>query len=205
MGNETDQTAAAPHHDQRIVVVRHGRPVLDRRAGPRLDWREYVDWWQRYEASPLASQQRGPTERLRQAASRASSLLASIRPRAIGTAEAIAEGRPVVTDPLFVEAALPPPTWNGVRLLPKTWNKWARLFWMFGHSLDDEPKSVARVRARKAAEKLVATAEATGEDVVLCAHGWFNRMLRPELRRLGWICVHDGGDSYWSHREYRRR
>jgi hypothetical protein len=30
-------------------------------------------------------------------------------------------------------------------------------------------------------------------------------MLRPELRRLGWTCVQDGGDSYWSFRVYEYR
>ena len=200
MGRQSGET-----HKPRIIVVRHGRPILDRRAGPRLDWRGYVDWWQRYEASPLAEQQKGPSERLMRAAARAPKLFASIRPRAIGTAQAIAQGREIELDPLFVEAALPPPTWGRTRLLPKTWNKWARLFWMFGHSLDDEPKAAARRRARAAAEKLVAEAETSGQDVVLCAHGWFNRMLRPEFRRKGWVCVYDGGDSYWSHREYEKR
>ncbi|MEM9285861.1 MAG: hypothetical protein AAGA39_08255, partial [Pseudomonadota bacterium] len=32
------------------------------------------------------------------------------------------------------------------------------------------------------------------------AHGWFNRMLRRPLRKLGWVCVYDGGDKYWSYR-----
>ena len=38
--------------------------------------------------------------------------------------------------------------------------------------------------------------------VALFAHGWFNRMLRPELKRQGWTCVRDGGDGYWSWRRY---
>ena len=44
-----------------------------------------------------------------------------------------------------------------------------------------------------------------GRDVVLAAHGWFNRMLRPELKKRGWTCVHDGGDKYWSYRIYQKR
>ena len=38
--------------------------------------------------------------------------------------------------------------------------------------------------------------------VVLCGHGWFNRMTRKILRRRGWQCVYDGGDSYWAWRRY---
>ena len=42
-------------------------------------------------------------------------------------------------------------------------------------------------------------------DVVLAAHGWFNRMLRPQLKKRGWANVHDGGDKYWSFRIYQKR
>jgi len=41
----------------RIIVVRHGRPILNRNEGPRLDWKAYRDWWARYEQSPLAEGQ----------------------------------------------------------------------------------------------------------------------------------------------------
>jgi len=30
-------------------------------------------------------------------------------------------------------------------------------------------------------------------------------MMRPELKRLGWRCVADGGDKYWSFRVYEFR
>lgn len=188
----------------RIVVVRHGRPALDRNAGPRLMWRDYVDWWSRYEQSSLAPGQIPPPT-LIEAVKPAARFLASVRPRAIETAEAIAAGRPIETDPVFVEASLPPPVWpETVRFLPKTWNMIARTAWLMGHSLEDEPRTEAQVRAGKAADRLVAVAESEG-FAALCAHGWFNRMLRPELARRGWRCVRDGGDSYWSFRIYEPR
>ena len=34
---------------------------------------------------------------------------------------------------------------------------------------------------------------------------WFNRVLRPKLRGAGWVCVRDGGDTYWSWRRYEYR
>ena len=61
----------------------------------------------------------------------------------------------------------------------------------------------ARLRAMEAAQKLHEASEAG--KVYLAAHGWFNRMLRPELKKLGWRCVRDGGDSYWSFRIYEYR
>jgi hypothetical protein len=47
--------------------------------------------------------------------------------------------------------------------------------------------------------------ESGGRDVVLAAHGWFNRMLRPHIKRRGWVCVHNGGDKYWSYRIYEKK
>ncbi|MGB2573444.1 MAG: histidine phosphatase family protein, partial [Henriciella sp.] len=43
-----------------IIVSRHGRPALDRAAGPKLNWSEYRDWWNRYEAGRLAADQAPP-------------------------------------------------------------------------------------------------------------------------------------------------
>lgn len=186
----------------RIIIVRHGRPNLDRNAGPRLNWREYRDWWAAYERAPLDEGQT-PPKRLLHVAKNASFIFASIRPRAVETAQAIAQGREVVTDPLFVEAPLPPPHWSEKRrYLPKTWNKIARLAWLFGWSDGDEPIEKARIRAGEAADKLIAASKEG--DVVLAAHGWFNRMLRPELKRRGWACKRDGGDGYWSFRVYEK-
>jgi broad specificity phosphatase PhoE len=91
-----------------------------------------------------------------------------------------------------------------VRYLPKTWNKLARAAWLLGHHDGDEHIRDARARAAQAAAKLVDAAQG-GSDVVLAAHGWFNRMLRPQLLKLGWYCVHDGGDKYWSYRIYKKK
>ncbi len=185
-----------------IVVSRHGKPVLDRTAGPRLDWREYKDWWARYELSPLTDGQMAPPE-LMDAVRDADIVLASGRIRAQQTAERAAPHLQALHDPVFNEAPLPPPLLPGVRYLPKTWNILARAAWLNGHALDGESVSQARLRAAAAAAKLHEASD--GAKVYLAAHGWFNRMLRPELKRLGWQCVRDGGDSYWSFRVYEYR
>jgi broad specificity phosphatase PhoE len=193
---------ARPARPGRIIIVRHGRPVLNRNEGPRLDWRAYRDWWSRYEQSPLADDQKCPDALIAEVRDDAVAF-SSVRPRAMQTADALAGGRMVTRDPTFNEAPLPPPRW-GAKYLPKTWNKIARVAWLMGHHDGDEHVRDARSRASKAADVLVSTAM-KGPDVVLAAHGWFNRMLRPQLRRRGWSCVHDGGDKYWSYRIYEKR
>jgi broad specificity phosphatase PhoE len=186
----------------RIIIVRHGRPVLNRNDGPRLDWKAYRDWWSRYEQSPLAEGQKCPDALIREIPDDAV-LLSSVRPRAMQTADRLARGREVRRDATFNEAPLPPPRWSA-RYLPKTWNKIARVVWLMGHHDGDEHVKDARKRAGKAADMLIEAAT-EGHDVVLAAHGWFNRMVRPELLRRGWSCTHDGGDKYWSYRIYQKR
>jgi len=187
----------------RIIIARHGRPALDREAGPRLDWKAYADWWAQYEAGSLHPGQAAPQE-LKDIAKNAR-VFSSVRPRAIQTAGLIAEGREVISHQVFNEAPLPPPQWSEKRrYLPKTWNKFARLAWLMGHHGGQETASETRRRAVDAATILAVAAE-DGTDVLLAAHGWFNRMLRRPLVKRGWKCVRDGGDSYWSFRVYEKR
>lgn len=185
-----------------IIISRHGRPALDRRLGPRLGWRDYIGWWSRYEAGPLAEGQEPPQD-LVDIVADADIVLASGRLRAQQTAALAMPHRDVQYDPVFNEAPLPPPKLLGVRALPKTWNVLARAAWLGGHSLDGESVAEAQLRAKVAALRLHEASEQG--KVYLAAHGWFNRMMRPELCRLGWVCVRDGGDRYWSFRVYEYR
>jgi len=185
-----------------VIVSRHGRPALNRSAGPRLDWVQYRDWWERYEIGRLAEDQE-PPQPLIDAVADVDLVLSSARIRAIETAQWATKGRDPEPDPVFNEAPLPPPRLSGKRYLPKTWNVLARLVWIFGHKLDGESISEARVRAKAAAAKMHEASE--GKTVYVAAHGWFNRMLRRPMERLGWVCVRDGGDGYWSYRIYEYR
>ena len=182
-----------------IIISRHGRPALDRNAGPKLDWREYIEWWNAYEAGGLADDQAPPLE-LVEAVSDIDTVVSSVRLRAVQTATHATMGRTPKQEALFNEAPLPPPRLKGVRYLPKTWNILARVAWMRGHCLDGESVAEARLRAKQAAKLLDELADQG--SVYLAAHGWFNRMLRRPLRRLNWVCVRDGGDKYWSFRVY---
>lgn len=188
----------------RIIIARHGKPDKDRELGPKLTHREYIEWWAGYERASLKQDGQGPSKKLLEATKNAPIINASIRPRSIQTAQAIANGRDIVQNEIFVEAPLPPPEWSDFwKFLPKRWNLFARISWCFGNSGGQESQVEARIRAANAADLLISQA-ATGEDVVLTAHGWFNRMMRPELKRRGWKCRYDGGDSYWSFRIYEK-
>ena len=184
-----------------LIISRHGRPKLNRNEGPRLTWQEYVDWWAAYEAGGLAEDQQ-PPEKLISMVADAQLVLTSERLRAQQTAAMAAPHMTAIPFDLFNEAPLPPPRWR-VKFLPRTWNFFARSAWMLGHSLGDETSKEAWVRAGHATDALHE--HARHGKVYLAAHGWFNRMLRKELRKKGWRCTHDGGNAYWSYRMYEWR
>ncbi|MEL7130166.1 MAG: histidine phosphatase family protein [Pseudomonadota bacterium] len=182
-----------------IIVGRHGRPALDRTAGPKLGWQDYVAWWDAYEAGGLAGGQSAPRDLVALVAD-ADVLLTSGRRRAHETINEAAQGRIAEALSLYNEAPLPPPRFKRAKFLPKTWNVLARIAWLMGHSLGDETVGEARARAGVAARAL-HDASVEGK-VYLAAHGWFNRMIRKELRKLGWRCRYNGGDKYWAWRIY---
>lgn len=181
-----------------LVLVRHGRPDLSRKV--KIGWQGYRAWWAAYGESGLAPGQ-SPPEKLLALAACADLVVASPLPRARETAKHLAPGMEAVIDDIFVEAPLPAPQIPFLQLRPGTWNVFSRLFWLVGYSAAGESHKHADVRAVEAADRLESLARGR-ELVILCAHGWFNRMIRRVLRDRGWRCVYDGGDSYWAWRHF---
>lgn len=193
------ENGVAPVKPGWITLARHGRPALDR--SQRMDWRGFVAWWAAYDLGGLEPGQ-SPPEALRAAAQEAHVIYASTLRRAVETAQAVVGDRPFQTDPVFVEAPLPPPALPG-RFRPSTWGVFSRISWWCGVSRDQESRRMAELRAEAAAATILARS-LRGENVLVLGHGWFNRMLRPVLKRHGFVCVTDQGDHYWSCRRYER-
>jgi broad specificity phosphatase PhoE len=196
MGGADGQTGA-------IILARHGKPALSRRAMLSSDG--YRIWWTRYEAGGLGAEQVAP-EAVKIAARDAGVVVASTRLRSVESARAACGDRAFIVDPLFVEAPLPPPPWPGwIRLPPVVWGFISRTTWWFlDLNRGEESRRQAEARAEAAAGRLVELASG-GADVLLLAHGFFNAMIARVLRRQGWRCTQDGGYAYWSVRRFELR
>lgn len=181
----------------RITVVRHGRPALSRKV--RLDWRGFDDWWTQYDLSGLADGE-APPPALVSLADQASIIAASTLKRATETAVALSPDRAATIDAVFVEAPLPAPRVPGVKMGPGGWGVFSRVAWMLGFEGGQESQRLAKRRAVEAAEKL-ADLSSDG-DVLLCAHGWFNRMIGQVLVKRGWRRIYHGGSNYWAWSTY---
>ena len=195
----TRALAAAPGA---IVLARHGEPALSRRV--RLDAAGYRRWWASYEDGGLLHGQTPPTE-LVEAARGAGIVFSSVRRRSLETARAVMGPGGFQSDPVFVEAPLPPPPLPGwLKLSPRAWGVIARsAWWFFGHHEGGETRSRATERARKAASLLIEAAE-SGQDVVLLAHGFFNAMIGRELKSLGSRRLSTQGYRYWCAQRFER-
>jgi broad specificity phosphatase PhoE len=185
-----------------ITLARHGEPALSRKCLLTSD--QYREWWARYELGGLLAGQTPPRDLL-ETAQVAGVIFASTRQRAQETASAISAGRAVTSDVLFIEAPLPPPYFpSWFKLPPKYWGAVARFWWhVFDHHDGQETRREAEARAERAAQTLIARAEA-GDDVLVLAHGYFNHMVGGRLKADGWKLVLDQGFRYWSQRRYER-
>lgn len=192
-----DRVAARPGA---IILARHGEPALSRKI--LLTSEGYREWWGRYEEGGLLGGQ-APPECLVETARRAGAVFSSTRRRSIETAAAVANGREVPADEIFIEAPLPPPRFPSfIRLSPRWWGVVSRFWWwFFNHHEGQETKAQAQVRAARAADVLERHA-GEGRDVLVLAHGFFNGMIGVELTRRGWRCVRDRGFRYWSARHF---
>lgn len=186
-----------------IILARHGEPALSRKC--LITARQYRDWWGQYEVGGLRAGQTPPAA-LVDAAAGAGAIYSSSRPRAQETARAVAAGREVMVDALFIEAPLPPPHLpDWIKLSPRWWGVVARFWWhLSDRHHQEETRAEAEVRAEQAAQALIARA-AGGQDVLVLAHGYFNHMVGRRLKADGWRLVHNQGFKYWSQRRYEKR
>jgi broad specificity phosphatase PhoE len=196
-------TGGAERRPGSIILARHGEPNISRKV--TLSSAEYAAWWARYEQTGLVPGQSAP-ERLYAAARDAALILCSTRPRAIESARTVAADREVEIDVRFVEAPLPPPRWPfWFKLSPRHWGAVSRFWWwFFNHHDGQERRKAAQLRADEAADYLMALT-ATGDDVLVIAHGFFNFMIGRSLKRRGWSLAQNNGHKYWASRLFVRR
>jgi broad specificity phosphatase PhoE len=185
-----------------ITLARHGEPALSRKI--RFNGEGYREWWGRYEEGGLKAGQT-PPKALVDRAAKAGAVVASTRRRSIETARAVVGERAFATDPLFIEAPLPPPPWPAwIKLSPKLWGFWSRFWWWyFNHHETQESRAEAEMRAAAAA-RMLGDLAANGQDVVLLAHGFFNVMIARALKAQGWRQTDNEGWRYWTTKTFVR-
>ena len=117
--------------------------------------------------------------------------------RSVESAALVAPGRPVLCEPLFIEAGMPVSSSVTMVIRPRRWTVLSRIAWVLGWSEGRESWPAARHRAKLAANRLGELAKEKG-SVLLVGHGLLNLLIQRALRATGWT----GGGwraDYWSH------
>ncbi len=106
---------------------------------------------------------------------------------------------------LLSEAELPSGFLLNLILPLPLWVMLLRLFWFFGINSNCESFMDFRKRIKLAA-KTIESITNEKNNIVIMAHGFFNRSLRRELCRNSWKQVKsEGGISYWSYQQFRKK
>ena len=179
----------------RIVLVRHG-PSSHSSAPGLIDRVGVEQWRAAYDAAGIQPVCQPPAA-LCQIASEATHVIASDLPRAVGSAERLAPGRPIQVLEVLREAPLPIPHWPP-RLPLGVWGTVMYAGWLYRGYRGRDAGDPHRARAATAAELLAGMA-VDGTTTLVVTHGVFRNLLARQLRGRGWTNAgRVGGYRHWS-------
>ena len=115
---------------------------------------------------------------------RAEYLIAGATPRAIASAERLADGRPILQSPLLNETQLDLPAWlpDGGPLAVR--DAWVQLQWSYNALRGAAPPQ--EVRRAVTATKWLTRLAHDQSPIVVVTHGIFRRLLAARLVAAGW-------------------
>ena len=184
----------------RIILIRHGKPHID--VAPTKSHHGFRDYIDEYEAAGLDPGD-APPEELQDLVGELASIYTSDRKRSHESAKALAPHAELIADPLFVEAPLASPRIPLLKMKVAKWAVVSRVLWYAGYHPEIENYRRAKHRAVKAADILLARANADG-TAALVAHGYFNYLIGRELRRRGFRQAGAHRATFWNAVIYER-
>lgn len=194
------QKCSATFQPPRVVLVRHGKPAISMACTCYRGFRHFIA---AYECAGLDPRSAPPAE-LRALVKDLSAVFTSGAPRANDSARSLLPQAQIIADPLFAEAPLAGPRIPLVKMTVPIWAVISRIMWHAGYHPEIENYRRARGRAARAADRLLAGAEANAGTAVLVAHGYFNAMIGRVLRQRGFVRVGAHRASFWNAVTYER-
>jgi broad specificity phosphatase PhoE len=182
----------------RITLLRHGEPSFA--LGGSVRARDLPDIAKAYEESGIVGAP--PTEVINAVKNHAVVRCSDLR-RAVESVHAPGL-RPsaVEIDHLFRETAIPHFDRGALRLPVSAWVVLLRALWFLGFSKNGESFADMKIRARAAANELVALA-LQYQSVLLVGHGFMNRYIARNLLEAGWRGPGAVNQKYWSQASYQ--
>jgi broad specificity phosphatase PhoE len=165
-----------------------------------LDRAGVHEWRAAYDASGIRPDEQPPAALVAMAAG-ATHIVASDLPRAIESAERLAQRRPISVSPLLREAPVTIPRWP-TRLPLPAWATLIAAHWFYQRIRGADTRGADWMRAEHAARWL-ASVVADGTTAVIVTHSVFRQLVGRQLIRLGWsVASRQGGYRHWSWSRY---
>ncbi len=178
-----------------ISLIRHGKSKHI--ENNRITSKEFQDWVEKYNKSGVFEENNYPSVTLKKIAT-ANIVMTSDLKRSIESAGLINQNIRVVSNALFRETELPSfPSILGLKLSPNSWAVILRCLWFIGYSRQCESWLDAKQRAKQASKQLVKYA-GEHQSVVLVGHGFFNRLIAKELKKMGWDGKRKSSMKHWN-------
>jgi broad specificity phosphatase PhoE len=179
----------------RLLLIRHGRSAY-RDTGEWVDATGAHRWLSEYDEAGIADDE-APPGALADEVAQAEYLVASDLPRAIASAERLADGRPVLQSPLLRETPVEIPGWMPLRWPVGMWETCIHLQWGY-NLMRGTPAPPQEVRRAAMATKWLTRLAHDQSPIVVVTHGLFRRLLAERLVASGWRA-----DQGWrSHRHW---
>jgi broad specificity phosphatase PhoE len=181
-----------------IILLRHGKPNVEL-SGKRstVDFKQLVT---AYAQSGIADH---PPHDLKGRFTSHYVVSSHLR-RSLHSAKKLGCENIHLSDELFAETDIPFFESNIIKLPVIGWLVIFRVMWLFGFNKNGESFVKAKIRAKKAALKLIRLAE-ENEKVILVGHGVMNRLISRELRLNNWQGPGSPGRKYWEYGCYYSR
>ena len=184
----------------RIVLLRHGKPVIAGRKG--LSAYEFAEWLDEYDQAGLCSRSLPGRETMAVAAKCNSKWCSNLQ-RSICSIKTVCPEADFVASKLFRELELPHGPWHWPKLNTTAWSVIFRLLGFCGFAYQAESWRQAKGRARIAAQWLSAEAEAN-QSVLLVGHFFLNRLIARRLVGNGWSGPASPKGNHWAVNVYEK-
>ncbi len=181
----------------RIVVLRHGKPVLP--VWPWIKAEDLGSWIDAYNRAGIRVS--APPMKALNAARTCRIIATSDLARSIGSGRALGLGLPMISEGLLREAELPYASMGNVRMPPIVWAGLFRLLWFFGYHANSESIAAFKERGRRAAGFLISLAH-EHDSVLFVGHGLINRSIARDLLAAGWNGPRWPRSRHWAGTEY---
>jgi broad specificity phosphatase PhoE len=180
----------------RITLLRHGKPDFEWRRNVKGS--EFRALEREYDSAGVAG---NPPEEILGLAPRHNCIVCSDLPRSIQSAKALGIDSIHHSSAVFREMNLPYFDEVPIKLPLMYWVVLLRSLWFLGFAKNTESFSVAKARAKLAAEKLRELAK-EHHSVLLIGHGFLNHYVAKDLISNNWMGPRNPGRAYWEYGTY---